>query len=157
MSSDLMAAPVEYPAPVVSARKSPKVLVVDADRHSVDYLRFFLEEAGFVTTHSPPGSEALQAASRTQPRVVIAEILSPEMDGFSLCRRLKGGKEARDVRVILMSPLEARELAQEAGADAFLKKPVPEAALVRTVRSLIDGPHLAGGRSGSRNGAGWNV
>jgi two-component system cell cycle response regulator len=89
--------------------------------------------------------------------VVIAEILSLEMDGFSLCRRLKGRSESRDVRVILMSPLEAEELAQEAGADAFLKKPVPEAALVRTVRSLIDGPHLAGGRSATRNGAGWNV
>jgi two-component system response regulator MprA len=140
MSSEIITATLEYPA-LVTQRRSPKVLVVDSDHHVVDYVRYFLGEAGYVTAYAPPGPDALSAVFRTRARLLIAEILTPGLDGFSLCRRLKNHTDGRGVRVILLSSLAARERAREAGADAFLMKPVSEARLLKTVRGVLEPAH----------------
>ncbi|MGH9320045.1 MAG: response regulator transcription factor [Vicinamibacteria bacterium] len=140
MSSEIIAATLEYPV-LVTQRQSPKVLVVDTDHHVVDYLRYFLGEAGYLTAYAAPGHDALTAAWRTKARLVIAEILTPGLDGFSLCRKLKHRTDGRGVRVILLSALAARERAFEAGADAFLMKPISESHLLRTVRGVLDPVH----------------
>lgn len=139
MSSEIALAALEYPV-LVTQRRDPKVLIVDSDRHVVDYVRYFLGEAGIATAYVPPGPDALATALRDKTRLVIAEILSPALDGFTLCRKLKTQRDASEVGVILFSSLDVRQRALEAGADAFLMKPVSESRLLTTVRGLLDLP-----------------
>jgi PleD family two-component response regulator len=71
------------------------------------------------------------------PDIIITEILVPTLDGLSLCRRLKADHRTRDIAVLVFSILSASGRAREAGADAFLLKPLAEGLLVDTVRELL--------------------
>jgi two-component system response regulator MprA len=72
-----------------------------------------------------------------KPRIVITEILVPKLDGLSLCRRLKEAFGETEIQVLIFSILAASTRAREAGADAFLSKPLAERRLVETVRQLM--------------------
>jgi two-component system response regulator MprA len=69
--------------------------------------------------------------------MVITEVLVPKLDGLALCRQLKQDPATRGVMVLIFSILAASARAREAGADAFLMKPLAERHLVDTVRELL--------------------
>jgi two-component system response regulator MprA len=115
------------------------ILVVERDPHVRDLEAYFLHEAGFVVEFAQDGPAALALARRLVPDIVITEILVPKMDGLALCRALKGDAATAHVRVLVFSILAAAARAREAGADAFLMKPLAEKRLVNTVRELVGG------------------
>jgi two-component system cell cycle response regulator len=61
----------------------------------------------------------------------------PELDGLSLCRALKSDPATAHILVLIFSHLHAEDRATEAGADAFLIKPMNEDLLIETVQRLI--------------------
>jgi CheY-like chemotaxis protein len=99
--------------------------------------RFFLEPAGYAVEFADDGLSALARARELRPAMLITEILVPKMDGLSLCRTLKAQPATRSIIVLVFSHLEAEERALEAGADAFLLKPLSEERLVQTLRNLL--------------------
>lgn len=113
------------------------IVVVERDPHVRELETFFLNEAGFQVEFTEDGPSALARARELQPRVVITEILVPKLDGLALCRALKGDPKTRDIMVLIFSILAASARAREAGADAFLMKPLAEKRLVDTVRQLM--------------------
>ena len=68
---------------------------------------------------------------------MITEVLVPKLDGLALCRRLKEDSATAGIMVLIFSILAAGSRAREAGADAFLTKPLAEHHLVDTVRQLL--------------------
>lgn len=120
------------------------ILVVERDPHVRELEAFFLEEAGFGVEFATDGLAALERARQLQPQVVITEILVPGLDGLALCRRLKEDPITNGASVLIFSILMASERAREAGADAFLRKPLAEGRLVDTVRSLLHLRHESG-------------
>ena len=72
------------------------------------------------------------------PDLIITEILVPQLDGLSLCRRLKGAPETADISVLVFSILSSRARALEAGADGFLMKPLAEHRLLTAVQELLE-------------------
>ena len=68
---------------------------------------------------------------------MITEILVPRLDGLALCRRLKADETTRDAAVLVFSLLSAEVRAHDAGADAFLPKPLAAQRLIDTVRGLL--------------------
>jgi two-component system response regulator MprA len=72
------------------------------------------------------------------PDIIITEILVPTMDGLALCRQLKADPRTRDIAILVFSILAAGDRAREAGADAFLLKPLAEHKLVGTVQRLLE-------------------
>lgn len=113
------------------------ILVVERDPHVRELEAYFLEEAGFAVEFTDDGVTALQRALDLKPDIVITEILVPKLDGLSLCRQLKKNESLAHVRVLIFSILAASQRAKEAGADAFLIKPLAEHTLVQTVRRLV--------------------
>ena len=113
------------------------ILVVERDPHVRALERYFLEEAGFAVDFALDGKAALDRARRSQPAILVSEILVPGLDGLSVCRALKGDPKTRQIAVLIFSILAAEERAREAGADAFLRKPLNETRLVDSVRMLI--------------------
>jgi two-component system response regulator MprA len=113
------------------------ILVVERDPHVRELEAFFLDEAGYSVEFTEDGPAALARARELRPDMVITEVLVPKLDGLALCRQLKQDPATRGVMVLIFSILAASARAREAGADAFLMKPLAERHLVDTVRELL--------------------
>ena len=123
------------------------ILVVDRDPHVRDLESHFLNQVGYSVGFAEDGDGALQQALKTAPDIIITEILVPVLDGLSLCRRVKADPRTRDIAVLIFSILAAEGRAREAGADAFLLKPLAEHTLVNTVRQLLEARSARVGRT----------
>ena len=114
------------------------ILVVDRDPHVRDLESHFLHQVGYSVGFAEDGDGALQQALKIIPDIIITEILVPVLDGLALCRRVKADPRTRDVAVLVFSILAAEGRALEAGADAFLLKPLAEHTLVNKVREVLE-------------------
>ena len=113
------------------------ILIAERDQNVRELQRYFLEKAGLVVEFADDGQAALERARLTHPAVVVTEILIPKVDGLTLCRRLREDPTTCDVPVIVFSILAAAVRAAEAGAKAFLRKPLVETVFVATVEDVI--------------------
>ena len=121
----------------IGKRAAALVLVADRDPVVRELEAHFLGEAGFAVEFADDGPSALERALQIQPDIVVTEVLLPQLDGLTLCRRLKAEPATRDVPVVVFSVLSAGERAREAGAAAFLSKPLAEQVLVETIRAVL--------------------
>ena len=117
------------------------ILCVERDPHVRDLESYFLTDAGFQVTFAADGIEALELARTMRPAIVITEILVPKLDGLALCRRLKADEATKGTAILVFSLLAAEDRARDAGADAFLGKPLAAQRLTDTVRQLLAAPH----------------
>jgi CheY-like chemotaxis protein len=124
--------------PEIIGKGKALILVVDRDPHVRELEAHFLDQAGYSIEFAQDGESALEQARRIVPDIIITEILVPNLDGLALCRRLKAEPQTRDIAVLVFSILAAAGRAREAGADAFLLKPLGEHTLVDTVRRLLE-------------------
>lgn len=113
------------------------ILVVERNPAVQGLERYFLEQAGYSVEFANDGLQALERARELKPQILVTEILVPKLDGLSLCRALKSDPETADIRVLIFSHLHAEDRARDAGADAFLVKPLNEELLIQTVEKLI--------------------
>ena len=115
------------------------ILCVDREPHIRELEAYFLDQAGFVVHFAEDGAHALELARTLKPAIVITEILVPGLDGLALCHQLKGTAETKHIPVVVLSVLAAERRAREAGAEAFLRKPLAEHRLVQVARDLLGG------------------
>jgi CheY-like chemotaxis protein len=113
------------------------ILIAERDRNVRELEQHFLERAGFSVEFADDGSVALTRSRLALPQLVITEILIPKLDGLQLCRDLKQDPTTRDIPVIVFSVLAAEARAKEAGANAFLRKPLVPSVLVGTIQRLV--------------------
>ena len=113
------------------------ILVVERDPHVRALESYFLNEAGFSVEFVGDGEAALERARELHPDIIISEVLVPKIDGLALCRAVRSDAKLRDIVVLIFSILAVESRAKEAGADAFLRKPLAERRLVDTVRELL--------------------
>lgn len=123
----------------------PKVLVVDDLEENVRLLQHFLRPKGFQVYTAYTGQQALALVEETPPDVILLDLVMPGMDGFEVCRRLKGDSSMRHIPVIILtglSEIEANVKALEAGADDFLIKPIDSILLDARIRSSLRSKRL---------------
>jgi class 3 adenylate cyclase len=117
-----------------------RILVVDDQRANVEMLAGVLAARGYEVLTATDGESALEQVRRHNPDIVVSDILMPQMDGYELCRRLRGEPATTLLPVILVTsldPLQERVNGIDAGADDFLSKPVNWEELFARVRSLL--------------------
>ena len=86
------------------------------------------------------GREALQKAQELHPDLILLDVLMPDMDGFEVCKRVRGLPEIAEVPVVILTALDDKESILrgfEAGADDFLRKPFNNYELRARVRTII--------------------
>lgn len=117
-----------------------RVLVVDDIPANVKLLEAKLGAEYFDVVTAMSGQEALKKIAEDKPDIVLLDVMMPGMDGFEVCRRIKGDPKTAHLPVIMVTALDQlsdRVAGLEAGADDFLTKPVNDVALFARVRSLV--------------------
>jgi len=121
-------------------RDPPLILVVDDNADNRDIVEASLGSRGYATATAADGEAALAVARERLPDLVLLDVMMPKLDGFEVCRRLKGDAALPFLPVVLLTArtgLEDVVEGLEAGADEYLTKPVDHAALVARVRSML--------------------
>src|SRR6202049_1912711 len=116
-----------------------RVLVVDDVPANVKLLEARLSAEYFDVVTASSGAEALAICQRAECDLVLLDVMMPDMDGFEVCRRLKGNPAMHHIPVVMVTALDQvsdRVKGLDAGADDFLTKPVSNVALIARVRSL---------------------
>ncbi len=116
-----------------------RVLVVDDVPANVKLLEARLTAEYFDVITAMSGREALAICERAECDLVLLDVMMPDLDGFEVCRRLKGNPATHHIPVVMVTALDQpsdRVRGLEAGADDFLLKPIPDLALIARVRSL---------------------
>src|ERR1700760_4237035 len=117
-----------------------RVLVVDDILSNVKLLEAKLSAEYFEVITAYNGLECLSKMESGAPDIVLLDVMMPGLDGFEVCRRIKGDPRTAHIPVVMVTALDQpsdRVAGLEAGADDFLTKPVDDAALFARVRSLV--------------------
>jgi len=114
--------------------KKQKILVVDDKWENRSVMVNFLEPINFEVTEASNGQEGLEIATQWQPDLIITDLVMPVMHGFELMKQLRSLPQFQNITIIASSA-SVFEIDQykslDAGADAFLPKPVQMEALLQ--------------------------
>ena len=117
------------------------MLLVEDDRDGRQLYAEWLTDAGFHVDQAHNGLQALERAFERVPRVVVADLNIPGIDGFELTRRLKQDARTRHVAVLAITGYAAFAAdpgrARRAGCDVVLEKPCTAEDLESAVRQLM--------------------
>ena len=118
----------------------PIILVVDDEDETRLMLRILLEMKGFRVEEAVDGLDALNKVNDVNPDIMILDVMMPNMDGLTVCRRLRNQPATKTLPIILLSGkthLNADVEGLEAGANAYMSKPADVKKLVEKVNQLL--------------------
>ena len=124
----ILSMPIRPPGPI---------LVVDDDPKIVALVRMYLERERYPVATAADGRAALQAIEELEPRLVVLDLMIPELDGLTVMRRVR---ELGDIPILVLSARGSvgdRILGLSEGADDYLPKPFSPAELVIRVRAIL--------------------
>ena len=116
------------------------ILIVDDEPHLAFMLADVLAEAGYDAHTIDNGRDALEAAQRDPPDLMLLDVQMPGLDGFEVAAQLKADPATAAIPIIVLSAMEgrgARVIGLESGAEEYLAKPFDPAELLARVRNLL--------------------
>ena len=115
-----------------------KILIVEDEAKTGDYLRKGLGEAGFIVDLARDGSDGLHLARTGDYDLVVLDVMLPGLDGWAVLRTLRrGGRELPVLFLTARDQVEDRVRGLELGADDYLVKPFAFSELLARVRTLL--------------------
>ena len=109
------------------------ILLAERDNYAADFAEYFLRTEGYAARVVFDAAEAGRILEGERPDLVVVDLLISGGAGLALCRTARFAS----IPVLAISPLDLRDAALDAGADAFLHKPLEPLQLVSTVRDLL--------------------
>jgi two-component system, cell cycle response regulator DivK len=119
---------------------SPRVLLVEDNDANADMLSRRLRRHGFVVLLAMDGLDAVAAATRERPDLVLMDIGLPKVDGLESTRRLKANPDTAAIPVVALTAhamVSDHQKCLDAGCDGFETKPIDLPRLLDTIRRLI--------------------
>jgi len=117
-----------------------KVLIVEDEKDIVKMLEYNLKKEGFTTLSVTNGDDALDAAVRHQPELIILDLMLPGMDGLEVCKALKAERKTANIPVIMLTA-KAQEsdkiVGLELGADDYVTKPFSPRELIARIKAVL--------------------
>lgn len=132
--------PMPRQQPVPAAGNRARILLADDNADMREYVHRLLTPYWEVET-AADGMQALEAAWRNPPDLVVTDIMMPNLDGFGLLRALRADERTRVTPVIMLSARageEARVEGLEAGADDYMVKPFGARELLARINTHLD-------------------
>jgi DNA-binding response OmpR family regulator len=116
------------------------ILIVDDEANIIELARMYLEQEGFQVTSAADGATALERIDRRPPALMLLDLMLPEVDGYQVCRQVRGGTSAPDLPIIMLTARDDdvdKILGLELGADDYVTKPFNPRELVARVKALL--------------------
>ena len=118
-----------------------KILIVDDDPDIADALTLILQSAEYDVISAATGQECLQIARAERPDLILLDVRLPDINGLEVCRRIKTDPELARIAVINVTGMRTSKDDEvegiEAGADAYLTKPVHLRTLLAHMQTLL--------------------
>ncbi|GGI21640.1 response regulator [Oxalicibacterium faecigallinarum] len=111
-----------------------KILIVDDERDAVDVLSLMLEMSSFDVVVAYNGAQAFRLIEEKRPDLILSDFMMPELDGVSLCRKVKGDPQTANIPFILMTA--AKGLIEDVPADRIITKPIELGNLLETFEQV---------------------
>jgi DNA-binding response OmpR family regulator len=116
------------------------ILVVDDEVNIVELARMYLEQEGFRVRAADDGVKALEMIAQRPPALMVLDLMLPGVDGWEVCRRVRSGKAAPDLPIIMLTARDDdvdKIVGLELGADDYVTKPFNPRELVARVKALL--------------------
>ena len=125
---------------LTDARQRPdaRLLVVEDEPNILELLSASLRYAGFDVVTAAAGTEAVQAAQRHRPDLIVLDVMLPDMDGFDVIRRLRGG--GARIPVVFLTARDATEDKTRGltlGGDNYVTKPFSLEEVIARIRAVL--------------------
>ena len=117
-----------------------RILIVEDDAETLEYMRSSLAEEYSVTT-ATDGQTALGVITEKNPDIVISDVIMPVMNGYDLCRSVKSDVATSHIPVLLLTGMTDRESVirgLESGADDYIVKPFDMSVLKARIRNILN-------------------
>lgn len=121
-------------------RADYRVLLVEDEMEIAEMLALFFEGRGYALYHAFDGEEALTKAATALPHVILMDITLPDMDGYTICRRLRQQPRTSHIPIIFLTRRGSRDdrlAGLELGADDFISKPFDIEELMLRIRNSV--------------------
>ncbi len=118
-----------------------RILVVDDEEDILAVVSARLDTMGFEVLTAADGQQALDVVRRESPDLILLDLMLPKLDGYKVCRMLKFDKTFEHIPIVVFSATASnsdKKLAAEAGADAYLEKPIDMKAFSETVKKFLN-------------------
>jgi two-component system chemotaxis response regulator CheY len=116
-----------------------KVLAIDDSRTIRSLVQKVMHDAGFACVCADDGIQGVAMFAQENPDVVITDINMPNLDGYGVIARIRGGVVNRTVPILVLTTESADHLkarAREAGATGWIVKPFDDDAIISVVRRV---------------------
>jgi len=113
------------------------ILVVDDEKNIVELVRLYLEKEGYHVEDACNGAEALAKVKSLQPALVVLDLMLPEVDGWEVCRRVRGESDTPIIMLTARDDDVDKIVGLEMGADDYLTKPFNPRELAARVRAVL--------------------
>lgn len=138
------AAPIpQIPQPSSSTGTPVRALVVDDEPSLTRVVAGYLEHEGFVVTTAADGEQALAAARRDPPDVIVLDLMLPGIDGIEVCRQLRTFTDAYVIMLTARSEEVDTLIGLSVGADDYMTKPFSPRELTARIRGLLRRPRMS--------------
>ena len=117
-----------------------KILCVDDEPDILEILKYNLSNKGYQISTAKDGKIALTKAKKTNPNLIIMDIMMPNMDGIEACEILRSDESFNDTLIMFLTARGedySYVAAYEAGADDYVTKPVKPKILLSKVKALL--------------------
>lgn len=117
-----------------------KILIVDDEADTISYLRMSLAALPYEIIAARSGAEALEAALKHRPEIIILDVMMPDLDGYEVTRRLRANPQTANIPILMFTAktqLEDKIAGFSAGVDIYLTKPIHTIELQANVRALL--------------------
>jgi two-component system OmpR family response regulator len=121
------------------------LLVVDDEPSIRELLTASLRFAGFEVVSAADGAQALRQAERTRPHLIVLDVMLPDMDGFTVTRKLR--ERGRDVPVLFLTARDEtgdKVMGLTVGGDDYVTKPFSLEEVVARIRAVLRRTGAAG-------------
>ncbi|HHL73590.1 MAG TPA: response regulator [Bacteroidetes bacterium] len=120
-----------------------RVLVIEDSGEIAYQIRLRLEKENYIVLTASDGDAGLEKAREEHPDLILLDLMLPKLDGYKICRMLKFDRTYEQIPIVILSARtleQDQELAAEAGADAYLTKPINWKILLETMQRLLKNP-----------------
>jgi DNA-binding response OmpR family regulator len=114
-----------------------KILVVEDDANLLETVRYNLRKEGYETVIAADGEQAVNAARREKPDLIILDIMLPKLNGFEVCRILRKEMTVPIIMLTAKADETDKVVGLEIGADDYMTKPFSMKELIARVHAML--------------------